>query len=212
MSLARASRVTLFLLLVCVVLDIVVLRKFIVRTELEHGQLGRGYFEEVDGQMTLVVNDHVDERDVLREITRNRAGDSNVPPGTTAMLPLDPGREVVISAQTSLAPYCVLGATTPTKDATMHRRSPCSGAGGSRRRRRADLRRMGRVAPLDRGRGMAPRSDGEVRAGWSAPPLAVSRTGGSVEVRLGRCAGRFEVPSGECSRLWPWSRGPTGMS
>ena len=129
MSLARASRVTLFLLLVCVALDIVVLRRFIVRTALEHGQLGSGYFEEVHAQTTLVVNDHVHERDVLREITRNSAGDLNVPPGSTAILPLDPGREYVISAQTSLAPYCVFGATS--RDEGRDEASPRSLLGGS---------------------------------------------------------------------------------
>jgi hypothetical protein len=71
------------------------------------GTVETGYFEEIDGQTTLVLND--DRRVVLPAVGITRNDELTIMPGSTAGLPLDASAEYVVSNQQSTIPYVVIG-------------------------------------------------------------------------------------------------------
>lgn len=105
-----ALKLGLFLL--CYVADAVVLRTTWTGLEVAAGQFGRGYFERTgEGGTGIVIDEHI--RPVFPGFLVGQRGDLAIPPGMTAILPLDGARHYELSSQNALAPYIVVGEEAP---------------------------------------------------------------------------------------------------
>lgn len=187
------SRARAALFLLCVALDVLVLRRFLVHEEIAPGALRRGYFEEVEGRVTLVTTLAAGDG-IFPEIGHDRAGDVSVPPGNTAVIPLAPGGAYRVSSQSSLAPYVVLGAIARSDRPSDRTPRPLLDARRlTARDGRLELTAWDPARPF--------RDDAawllDLRAACveGAASLAARWNGGAIEVEIGRCAGRFEAPA-----------------
>jgi hypothetical protein len=187
----RRRGVRVLLLLLCAALDVVVLRRFVHREALAPGELYRGYFEEVEGRVTLVATEAAGDS-IFPEMGHDWAGDVSVPPGNTAVLPLDPGRAYRVSSQTDLPPYVVL-ATRARRDHPGDRTARPLGSGQrlAARRDRLELVPWDATRPFHEDATWLWELATTCGDGHRTPALVVRRTGAGVELELGRCGGRL---------------------
>src|SRR5262249_36655713 len=80
-----------------VALDLIVMRPLLVGTQLERGQIQRGFFEELDGSVGLALSEESADHG-FPDIGRDRNGDVSVLPGTAAVFPLVVGRSYRVPA------------------------------------------------------------------------------------------------------------------
>jgi hypothetical protein len=178
------------LLLLCAALDVVVLRRFLLREALAPGELYRGYFEEVEGRVTLVATDD-SGGSIFPEMGHDRAGDVSVPPGNTAVLPLDPGRAYRVSSQTSLPPYVVLGSVAHLDHPGDRTARPLrAGQRLAARRDRLELVPWDATRPFHDDAAWLGELATTCGDGDRAPALVVRRVGAGFDVELGHCRGR----------------------
>src|SRR5262249_15653274 len=85
---------------------------FVAHTGLVPGQLQRGYFEPIGLDVGLALEDDAGD-DIFPNLGRDRDGDVSVPPGTSAVLPLDvPGGYHIVAQGGSLPPNVAFGFAT----------------------------------------------------------------------------------------------------
>src|SRR5262245_36320534 len=106
----RAAKAAVFAL--CCLADAYVLRAVWFGGAIADGQFRRGYFERFDGAIGLAIDDAIRPA-MLPAYVRTNRDELAVPPGMTAVAPLQSGSEYRVASQSGLAPYVVLGAEAP---------------------------------------------------------------------------------------------------
>jgi hypothetical protein len=104
-----ARRTANFLLFaVCCIADAFVLRTAWTGREIAPGQFRRGYFETFDGSVGLAVDDAI-RTGMVPTFLATDGGDVAVPPGMTAVAPIAPDVEYVLTSDRPIAAYAVIG-------------------------------------------------------------------------------------------------------
>lgn len=97
----------------CCVADLFVLRTTWTGRQILEGQFRRGYFERFDGKVSLAVDDVI--RPIFPSCVLMPSGELAVPPGMSAVVPLEPGADYDVATDQALAPYVVLAAEAPVE-------------------------------------------------------------------------------------------------
>ncbi len=177
----------------CIAADTFVLRTAGAWRQLTDGQFRRGYFENADDGVGIAADGAI-HTGMIPTFVMSDAGELVVPPGMTAVAPIQMGMRYEATRTAPLAPYMVFGAEAPI--APIESDFPPSPPEGRLVEARTLALRDGRLV-LDTWDPTRPwREDAArlsaLRAACAttdgAAPLAVARVDGGLDVRLGRCS------------------------
>lgn len=185
--------------LLCCVADAFVLRTTWTGLQVATGQFRRGYFERAaDGGSGIVIDEHI--RPVFPGFLVGERGNLAIPPGMTAILPLDGERHYRLSSQTGLAPYIVVGTEVPLDTSA---RSRPGALAASRLTRPLTLQLTGEGLVLVEWDSEQPWARDAERLGSllqrcqgsnaTNPGLSVQTSSGTLEVGLGSCRIRTDL-------------------
>lgn len=175
----------------CCLADLFVLRAAWTGLRVADGQYRRGYFERFSDGPGLAVD--VAVRPVFPASVLTEDGALAVPPGMTAVVPLQSGRRFEFVSETGLAPYVVIGDETPLGEGDL----PHGGEGEARLARVRTLAVADGAIVLEPWAADRPWRDdvrrlSELRDACVDPAqeakLTVAAAGDQVEFQLGRCS------------------------
>ena len=108
--LSRSGLIVLFLL--CALADGFAIRRMWIRHDIAFGQIRSGYFETFGSEVGLAM-DPQSHSGMLPTLMITSAGELAIPPGLSAVIPLDESAEFAAQGGLPLAPYAVIGVDSP---------------------------------------------------------------------------------------------------
>jgi hypothetical protein len=109
------AAVSILVFLLCCVAELFVVRTAWTGRQIVEGQVRRGYFERLDGEVGLAVDNAI--RPIFPSCVLMDRGELAVPPGMSAVVPLGPGAEYDVATDSALAPYVMVAAEAPVDPA-----------------------------------------------------------------------------------------------